>query len=400
MSSRVLIVDDSLTVRMDLGEAFEDVGLTVVQAKDLAAARAALGGDPIDLIVLDVHLPDGNGMDFLRELREGGDQSEVPVLLLSGRAEVEDRIRGMDAGAHEFVGKPYDRDAVATRAVALCGADPTARKEGGAPRVVLIEDSPTTREALAHALREANFEVATADAGGPGLRLAGRIRPDALVIDGSLPDMTGADVIQRVRLDQALRGTPCLLLTASTSREHELNSLAAGADAYLRKEQGTEVLTARLRQLVRDRPRSALHAMPLGGSRVLAVDDSMTYLEEFREALARDGYDVITARSGEECLELLEVQDVDCVVLDLVMPGLSGREVCERLRKDLRWAELPVLILTSTEDHQVMLAGIEAGADDYIVKTAEFEVVRARVRAPSASARARDPAHPRGAPAP
>src|SRR5579863_5717435 len=105
----ILIVDDSLTVRMDLRETFESVGFATVLSETLAGARAALADQSFSLVVLDVLLPDGDGIDLLREIK-GMPAPAIPVVLLSTEAEVGDRVRGLKTGADDYVGKPYDRN--------------------------------------------------------------------------------------------------------------------------------------------------------------------------------------------------------------------------------------------------------------------------------------------------
>jgi DNA-binding response OmpR family regulator len=119
----------------------------------------------------------------------------------------------------------------------------------------------------------------------------------------------------------------------------------------------------------------------LGPKRVLAVDDSATYLAELAQMLRDEGYDVVPARSGEEALELLAVQTMDCILLDLLMPGLSGRETCQRIKSAPIVRDIPLIMLTALEDRAAMLDALEAGADDYIQKSSEFEVLKARMRA-------------------
>jgi two-component system, NtrC family, sensor kinase len=119
----------------------------------------------------------------------------------------------------------------------------------------------------------------------------------------------------------------------------------------------------------------------LGPKKVLAVDDSITYLQEVATHLREDGYDVVPARSGEEALELLSVQSVDCILLDLVMPGLSGQETCRRIKNSSAWRDIPLIMHTSHDDTETMIQGINAGADDYIAKSSDIEVLRARLRA-------------------
>ncbi len=382
MAHRVLVVDDSITIRMDLQDALEEAGFSPIPCATLAAAREALDRESIDLIILDQVLPDGEGLDLLAEVRSTAARATIPIILLSTRADVADRVRGLSAGADEYAGKPYDRSFLIARVRELVREQALSDLPGR--RILVIEDSPTFREELRQSLEGAGYVVFVAGSAEEGLHRAAETRPAAIVVDHLLPDLDGPTVVQRIRHDPALRGVPCLLLTASLLRDHELGALAAGADAYIRKEQGMDVLLARLAGLFREElPVSADRCLPslFGPKRVLCVDDSETFLQALAVELRSDGYDVILARSGEEALALLAAQPVDCVLLDVVMPGVSGKQVCERIKGSEAWREMPVLLLTSREDRETMVEGINAGADDYIAKSSDFEVVRARIRA-------------------
>ncbi|KAF0243834.1 MAG: multi-sensor signal transduction histidine [Planctomycetota bacterium] len=380
MKRRVLVIDDSLTVRGDLEEALSNAGFEVAAVETLADARKILAEGTCDLVVLDVLLPDGDGVDFLREIRTLP-CAPTPVMLLSTESEVKDRIRGLRTGADDYVGKPYDRDWLVSRAREL------TRRPGEkepAPFILVIDDSPTVREELRGTLTRAGYEVATADSGEAGLRLAANHRPAAVIVDSALPGIDGATVIRRLRQDTALRRLPVMLLTASEGRGFEVTALDAGADAYVRKDDGMPVVLARLGAMLRASGAPAPIAEPasLGSpKRILAVDDSETYLQVLAGQLRGEGYEVAMARSGAEALQLLEVQPVDCVLLDLLMPGLSGTETCRAIKKNPGWRDMPLIMLTALDEREAMIEGINAGADDYITKSADFEVLRARLRA-------------------
>jgi two-component system NtrC family sensor kinase len=119
----------------------------------------------------------------------------------------------------------------------------------------------------------------------------------------------------------------------------------------------------------------------LDPKRILVVDDSETYLQMLGLMLSSEGYNVVLARSGEQALEMLAVQSVDCVLLDLIMPGLSGKDTCRRVKASTTTRDIPVIIVTSMEDRDTMIEGLGVGADDFISKSSEFEVLKARVRA-------------------
>ncbi len=381
---KVLIIDESLTVRMDLGEAFDLAGFTHTLCSTLWEARQALTMNSFAVIILDVLLPDGDGVEFLHEIRSTASTASTPVMLLSSEAEVRDRIRGLSTGADDYVGKPYDKSYVVARARQLLRKKEPAGESDKSKTVLVIDDSATFREELRSVLESSGYSVVTAGTGEDGLRAAVDARPAVIVVDGVLPGIDGSTVIRRIRADAVLRSTPCILLTASEERSGELKALDAGADAYVRKEEDTQVILARVTAVLRSSGApSAIGSTSslLGPKRILTVDDSLTYLHEVAAQLREEGYDVIPAHSGEEALELLAVQTVDCILLDLVMPGLSGQETCRRIKSSSAWRDIPLIMHTALEEQDAMIEGINAGADDYIAKSSDLEVLRARVRA-------------------
>jgi two-component system response regulator MprA len=112
---------------------------------------------------------------------------------------------------------------------------------------------------------------------------------------------------------------------------------------------------------------------------VLVVDDEFALRAAVRRALSLEGYAVSEAASGEEAIALLGERRWDVMVLDVLMPGLSGLEVCERLREG--GDRTPILMLTARETVEDRVAGLEAGADDYLVKPFALEELLARVKA-------------------
>ena len=178
MSPSVLIVDDSLTVRMDLADAFEAAGFQAMPRATIAEAREALAAENIGLVVLDVLLPDGDGIDLLREIRLSPGRRQLPVILLSSETEVKDRIRGLKTGADEYVGKPYDLNYVIQRAHELLrqARPPAPRSASVRETVLVIEDSVTFRERIREALEDAGYAVLCASTGEEGLRIAASAR--------------------------------------------------------------------------------------------------------------------------------------------------------------------------------------------------------------------------------
>jgi two-component system, OmpR family, response regulator MprA len=114
--------------------------------------------------------------------------------------------------------------------------------------------------------------------------------------------------------------------------------------------------------------------------KILVVDDERAVRESLRRALELDGYQVELAEDGQEALDRLDANgEPDAVILDILMPRMDGLEVCRRLRRDGR--RLPVLMLTARDEVENRVAGLDAGADDYVTKPFALEELLARVRA-------------------
>jgi len=373
--SSILVVDDSLTVRMDLAEALGSAGFHPILCATIADARIALRSQPIALAILDIQLPDGDGVELLAQIRKDFTLGELPVLMLSTEAEIKDRIRGLRGGANDFVGKPYDTLHVIARIRQLIGGPPVH------DLVLIIDDSATFRGMLSEALTEAGFVTQTAASGGEGLRTAAAIRPTAIIVDGVMPDMDGASVIRRLRLDPGLRTTPCLLLTGSDEENAEVRALDAGADGFIRKDD-LDLIVARVRALLRSvGPLRGDANSLLAPKRVLVVDDDPDYRATLGELLRTRGYDVAHASSGEESIELLAVQNVDCILLDRSMAGIGGLETCRRLKGSPIVRDTPLIMLTGNDQRETVIEGLGAGADDFLSKATGFGVLAARVQA-------------------
>lgn len=120
---------------------------------------------------------------------------------------------------------------------------------------------------------------------------------------------------------------------------------------------------------------------PLRRTRILAVDDERSILDVIRRRLESEGYEVITARDGEEALKVALAWGPDIAILDVIMPKMDGLELCRRMREQPELAGLPVLFLTSRESVEDRIRGFEAGADDYLPKPFDLRELSLRIRA-------------------
>jgi len=119
----------------------------------------------------------------------------------------------------------------------------------------------------------------------------------------------------------------------------------------------------------------------MGRERILIVDDELDILELITYNLRKEGYEVEAVQSGEQALRAMAVNPPGAVLLDLLLPGMDGVEVCRRIKQDERFKETPVLMLTARTEDSDIVTGLEVGADDYITKPFSPKVLIARLRA-------------------
>lgn len=108
-------------------------------------------------------------------------------------------------------------------------------------------------------------------------------------------------------------------------------------------------------------------------AKILVVDDSLTEREVIKKALEAEGYTVKTAEDGEKAISILNDETFDCILLDVIMPGKNGYQVCREIKKNEKTAKIPVVIVTSKGQDSDKFWGKKQGADDYIVKPFKIE---------------------------
>jgi two-component system NtrC family sensor kinase len=254
-------------------------------------------------------------------------------------------------------------------------------------RIVVVEDSETQAFKLRLLLEEQGWEVSVAGAAEEALAALGDPLPDLILVDYNLPGMRGDEFCRRIRMNLNTRGIPILMMTASAPATAEISSLESGADDYVSKFELPEILLLRIRARLSQLPVQA--AIPdrqdsvFRSARILTIDDSPTYLAFLSGELRNQGYQVETASNGGDGLARIGAQSFDCVLIDLLMAGMDGIEVCRQIaamRPALDHAPL-IIILTGSENKGDINRGFEAGADDYVSKSSDLAVLRARIQA-------------------
>jgi PAS domain S-box-containing protein len=252
---------------------------------------------------------------------------------------------------------------------------------------MLIEDSRTQAEHVRKLFANEGWDVLYAPNAEVALDQLNRTHPDLIVVDYYLPGKNGDEFCREIRMNVNTRGIPVLMLTVEGTHDAEMRGLESGADDYLAKSGDPDILLLRVRALLRkSRGPEAIVAraeISFSRARLLAIDDSPTYLEYLAQELEGEGYVVSKATAGKEGLERIRKEGFDGVLVDLEMPGMDGIEVCKAIGEIRRTTDMDtaVLMLTVHEDKGYMTRGLEAGADDFLGKSSDMAVLKARIRA-------------------
>lgn len=261
MKPHVLVVDDSLTIRMDLRGALTAAGFEVTLCETKRAAQMLLDSQRFHAIVLDVMLPDGDGVEILQHIRSMTDGFDTPVVMLSNEADVQDRVRGLTMGADEYVGKPYNIAYFIRCLRGLChrerSSTPPPVAIVGCRRILAVDDSPTFLAHLGRMLREDGHDVVLARSGREALDMLAAQTIDCVIVDLMMPEVDGIETIRRIRQTPGRESTPTLMLTASANPDDQRNAREAGADEFVVKAATLDTVRARIRNLLRRKHREA-----------------------------------------------------------------------------------------------------------------------------------------------
>jgi CheY-like chemotaxis protein len=230
--------------------------------------------------------------------------------------------------------------------------------------VLVVEDDANAFDLIASALGSAGYYAIRARHGDEAIRLAKDSRPAAVTLDLVLPGMDGWEVLKQLKSDVATRQLPVVIISMVDNRDL---GMALGADDYFVKPVDRARLLDRLREITARR-----------GKRLLVIDDDAAVHTILDEDLSALGYAIDNAFCGEDGIRFAEERSPDVIILDLMMPGMSGFEVAGSLKQNPRTANIPILVLTSKEISTDERALLHAKVSSFVQKgtTAKDQLVR------------------------
>src|SRR5713226_7731537 len=384
--SILLIVEDDPHYARVLCDLSHDKGFKVLIATRGAEALALAREFHPAAVSLDVFLPDMLGWTVLNHLKQDPATRHIPVQMLTLD---EDRHHGLARGAFAFVTKPTTPEGLETALARIKQYSAPRRK-----RLLVVEDNPAEQLSIQELLGHDDIEVSVVSTGAEALEAVSTDSFDCVVLDLRLPDISGFDVLERLRDTPSLGDLPVIVFTGkelSPEEDARLHSLARsvvvkGVESPERLLDETALFLHRVvadlpveKQKMLDRLHRSDDA--LVGKKVLVVDDDVRNIFALSSVLERRGMTVLTAGTGRQAIEMLEsTPDVAIVLMDLMMPEMDGYETMRVIRQKTALRRLPIIALTAKAMKGDREKCLEAGASEYLAKPVNTDQLLSALR--------------------
>jgi CheY-like chemotaxis protein/two-component sensor histidine kinase len=382
----LLIVEDDPHYARMLCELSRDKGFKVLVALRGTEALALAREFHPTAVSLDVFLPDMLGWTVLNHLKQDPATRHIPVQMLTLD---EDRHHGLARGAFAFVTKPTSPEELQSALSRIKDYASPRRK-----RLLIVEDNPAEQLSIRELLGYDDIDVTVADTGADALERVSKESFDCVVLDLRLPDMTGFDILERMRDIPAAIDLPVVVFTGkelSPEEDARLHTLARsvvvkGVESPERLLDETALFLHRVvanlpqeKQKMLDRLHRSDEA--LIGKKVLVVDDDMRNIFALSSVLERRGMAVLTAGTGREAISMLEsTPDVAIVLMDIMMPEMDGYATMQVIRQNPSFRRLPIIALTAKAMKGDREKCLEAGASEYLAKPVNTEQLLSALR--------------------
>mgnify|MGYP000851693392 FL=1 len=206
------------------------------------------------------------------------------------------------------------------------------------PLILVVEDDILSRELLEVTLRDEGYRVASAKNGKEALELAGKMKPFAIILDIMMPGMDGWEVLKHLKDNKQTHNIPVII--ASVIEKSELGVIWRSVEHFVKPVQ-KERLFAALERFKDESSKAVLS--------VLVVDDERNAVELIASMLAEEGINVLPAYGGQEAIDIAFEQHPDVIVLDLMMPEISGFDVITALKASTETIDIPIIICTAKD---------------------------------------------------
>jgi CheY-like chemotaxis protein len=342
-------------------------------------------------VILDVHLPDGSGLWVLERIKAEPKTRHVPIHVVSGENYTQ---QALELGASGYVLKPVDRNRLVDTFRRL-----EERLDQSVRQVLIVEDNPLQRESLVALLSAENVDIVSAASGDEALALLRDRTFDCMVLDLSLADTSGFELLDAMALGESFSFPPVIVYTGREVTPSEELRLRRYASSIIIKgarspERLLDEVTLFLHKVEAELPEGAQRMLrgardresALAGRRILLAEDDVRNVFALCSFLEPKGVSLRIARNGKEALAAIEEsardpeKSVELVLMDVMMPEMDGLTAMRELRKRPEFAKLPIIALTAKAMPDDRDKCLKAGASDYVSKPLDLDKLTSLIK--------------------
>jgi CheY-like chemotaxis protein len=370
----VLIIEDD--------ERFSQIVLGFAREKNFKGVVTMQGDSALSLardylpsaILLDLDLPDIDGFTVLDRLKRDPSTRHIPVHVMSSLRE---RERALRLGAISYLNKPVSKEALQEEFTRI-----QKFLLGGKRSLLVVDDEPAQRDSIVALIGDSDIHIVAVETGQAALDALREQHFDCMVLDLTLPDISGFDLLDIIGKNESLRDLPVVINTAKDLNRKEVAKLKRYAKTIVIKDarsperllDETALFLHRSQASLPEAQRKMLeeiHAAEggLAGRKVLIVDDDLRNIFALSSLLERQQMHVLFAENGRDGIEVLERDPtIEIVLMDIMMPEMDGYDTMRAIRRIPKFKSLPIITLTAKAMKGDRDKCIAAGASDYITK--------------------------------
>lgn len=385
---------DQVLLIIEDDEKFAQILMEMARSRGYKALVALQGDVGLDMarsflpnaIILDIQLPVMDGWAILGELKASSSTRHIPVHVISV---VDDVKQGLMMGAIAYLKKPSSKESL-DRAFAQI----SSYTQSTVKKLMIVEDDDVQRQSIIELIGHDDVAITAVSTGKEALEELNRQHYDCMVLDLMLSDMTGFDLLDRIRDDEKLNDLPIIIYTGKELDNKEEMQLRKYAESIIIKDvksperllDETTLFLHRVEANLPEDKRRILQKLYnkeelFEGKNILLVDDDIRNVFALSSVLEGYRMNVTFAENGKEALQILENNsNYDLVLMDMMMPEMDGYEAMTRIRQMPQFEKLPIIALTAKAMKDDRAKCIEAGASDYVKKPIQTDQLLSLMR--------------------
>lgn len=388
----ILVIDDDPDVRFTIGQYLTTRGYEVIFASDAETGiKLAIEHKPF-AITLDVMLPDKDGWTALKELKENPHTKDIPVIIVSFIGE---KNVGLGLGAFEYLIKPITSEKLLA---AFDNLEASIKRK--IQKIVIVDDDELEFEKFTREFKSEGITIEYIQDSEYAFNKIAEVQPDLIIIDLIMPKVDGITLTHKLKNSSLTRNIPVIISTAKDLTDKEKHELNSTVEHIAIKSQGhpmdvLKIVRDRIKQQEESKYQKSFQEKSkteLTGSttstssvkqkdreEILIVDDDPDTLFTMNELVQALGYKTYLAKSGIECLKMLDHIKPDLILLDIMMPGMDGFQTLKNIRSIKKMSDVPVYAVTAKAmagDKEIILKN---GFNDYIPKPVNSTIISTKI---------------------